>query len=972
MEVAQPNATLQYTVEDNDCNFRLIDSAGRAIAVSNWTTFETASNFAVFAILAGFVQSEIARVNDTEDTVSLSAADVAKLDDETSAALGLPSPVPYLLQIDARGRLGNLRLDTRWINSDGLRIRDASASGPFLLVGSVAFRLVSPFYDALKQIDAFNARGDGPPAQQARDWADIQELIGLEPAHIHPSQFLERMRVARANRFSLDFVADEDGQFQVAPVPLAAQFSATQGIEGPSQSEVDGSVLPEPRRLLSSGEQERFQRSFRARSEVQGQYLGGNDVYVLLSPEVKRSLEVVRRIQDAPPAERLAFARNPFMYLKEPDSESEPPFCESRCFSDRVTGLGRLEKITLPWQILGSQGWLPPQTIRINLGSTIAEIAPSSLDAAIVDVELAVARGEQTALVDGIAVSASLGTRDALLGARADLDARAAVETTPRAVSEGKSPSPERVGLQVTRNLEDAKYVARHAERSKVSFDLPEIDTELKVHQVEAIRWLQQRWANGKRGALLADDMGLGKSLSALAFMVWLRGAMQNHRVPARPMLIVAPVSLLETWQLEHKRHIGANPCAFTDIVRAYGPGLPRRAAGRDINTGAAMLDMDQLIVDRFGLPTCVLTTYETLRDYQQSFAAINFGIVVLDEAQRVKNPASLTWHAVSAMHSDFWLALTGTPVENRLADLWAIADVVEPGFLGSLRSFSKKYEAQFDEAALRDLKGSLEHSGNGAPFMLRRLKEHVLEGIPAKHEHLHPLPMPPVQASAYAEVVDSAHDLTAPQQMLAIVQRLRETSLHPLKPSECSPAEYVRSSARFQSLFAILDEVHSASEKALVFLDRNIIEAYLARLVQQRYRLSALPPIINGTVPGPKRQLLVDNFQRETGFGVMILSPKAGGVGLTLTAANHVIHLSRWWNPAVEDQSTDRVYRIGQRKTVHVHYLQAILPTLPGESFDERLHDLLKKKRALSRDLLWPFESESGDAATLLGRSSP
>jgi SNF2 family DNA or RNA helicase len=417
-------------------------------------------------------------------------------------------------------------------------------------------------------------------------------------------------------------------------------------------------------------------------------------------------------------------------------------------------------------------------------------------------------------------------------------------------------------------------------------------------------------------------------------------------------------VSLLDNWQAEHKRHIGSSPSAFVDIVKAYGSDLPRRAPGRDIETGAAMLNIDEMIVDRFGYPTCVLTTYETLRDYQQSFASVQFALVVLDEAQRV-----------SALNSDFWLALTGTPVENRLADLWAIADILEPSFLGSLKSFSKQYESGFDEESLKKLKLLIEKSEDGAPFMLRRLKEQVLDGIPQKHEHLHPLPMPEVQSAAYNDIVSSAHDKTAPKQMLAIVQQLRETSLHPLKPLDCSPETYIAASARFQSLFRILDEIRDQGEKVLIFLDRNVIEAYLARLILQRYELPELPPIINGDVPGSKRQLLVDGFQKRSGFGVMILSPKAGGVGLTLTAANHVIHLSRWWNPAVEDQSTDRVYRIGQQKPVHVHYVQAILPGQPGQSFDERLHLLLQKKRRMSRDLLWPFDSEASDAAELLGK---
>ena len=220
MGLAQFSATVNFQIEESECIFRLHDDAGRTVRYGSWTTFEDESNFVALAILAGFLQSELAHVTANGEGVSLSAASIAKLDDDTSTSLGLPGPVGYLLQIDARGRLGNLRLDTRWVDSNGLRVRNASSRGPMLLVGDASFRLVSPIYEILQQIEAFNSRGDGSPATQARDWAEIQELIGGKPAHIHPSQFLERMRVARANRFSLDFVAGEDGGFQVAPVPL--------------------------------------------------------------------------------------------------------------------------------------------------------------------------------------------------------------------------------------------------------------------------------------------------------------------------------------------------------------------------------------------------------------------------------------------------------------------------------------------------------------------------------------------------------------------------------------------------------------------------------------------------------------------------------------------------------------------------------------------------------------------------------
>jgi len=167
-------------------------------------------------------------------------------------------------------------------------------------------------------------------------------------------------------------------------------------------------------------------------------------------------------------------------------------------------------------------------------------------------------------------------------------------------------------------------------------------------------------------------------------------------------------------------------------------------------------------------------------------------------------------------------------------------------------------------------------------------------------------------------------------------------------------------------ALFETLDQVRHDGDKALIFLESLEMQKYLAALIKRRYALADLPMIISGEVSGSKRQERVDRFQSDPNFDAMILSPKAGGVGLTLTRANHVIHLSRWWNPAVEDQCTDRVYRIGQDKPVHVYYLQAVHPTISEHSFDVKLHALLDRKRALSRQLLLPSSFADGDASEL------
>ncbi|QGZ96626.1 DEAD/DEAH box helicase [Terricaulis silvestris] len=234
---------------------------------------------------------------------------------------------------------------------------------------------------------------------------------------------------------------------------------------------------------------------------------------------------------------------------------------------------------------------------------------------------------------------------------------------------------------------------------------------------------------------------------------------------------------------------------------------------------------------------------------------------------------------------------------------------------------------------------------------------------------------MPATQANAYAGIVRSALaakiDKPAPGMMLQVLHALRGVSLHPVDPEvePCDLAAYAAESARLKWTIEQLDRIALKREKVLIFVESLAMQERLAAIVQQRFKLQQRPHRIHGGVPGAKRQELVKAFQKTRDvFDVMILSPKAGGVGLTLTAANHVIHLSRWWNPAVEDQSTDRAYRIGQEKAVHVYLPLAEHPDpdLGPMSFDLRLHDLIEKKRTLSQQMLVAPEGDTGDIAAL------
>jgi SNF2 family DNA or RNA helicase len=250
--------------------------------------------------------------------------------------------------------------------------------------------------------------------------------------------------------------------------------------------------------------------------------------------------------------------------------------------------------------------------------------------------------------------------------------------------------------------------------------------------------------------------------------------------------------------------------------------------------------------------------------------------------------------------------------------------------------------------------------------LMLRRLKYAHLPGLPKVTVHRFEEPMPSAQAQAYAAAVARAKsdggDQTA---MLRALHEMRVISLHPNVDSIAAEA-LVKESARIRRMVQVLDEVHSAGEKALIFLEFKAVQAVLIEFLQKRYQMSSAPFVINGDVPGDRRKRRVDEFQSRDGFDVMILSPRAGGVGLTLTAANHVIHLARWWNPAVEDQCTDRVNRIGQTRDVHVYLPLARHPVFGEQSFDLLLDALLARKRVHSEDTLAPAEVSTKEMSEL------
>ena len=711
-------------------------------------------------------------------------------------------------------------------------------------------------------------------------------------------------------------------------------------------------------------------------NDCRDRYGLGNHHYIYIEPALQKALTVVRRVQTSDVDTRRRFARNPQAHLK--DALAHDPvaadsvdhlFVVTEQYSQRVVDLGIWQPPVLPWLKREPNSWLP-ERFGLQIGDKRIELGPKEIEPARQAVADAIVDGTEIIRLNGHEIPANkktLEALDALIGfAEPEADYTRAAAESPSDVSGEPEPGdepavpPGKVFLIVDENYEKVSYARKLAPRTPGNdiCDIPpSLLTPLKPHQEEGLAWLQSAWRVGFPGVLLADDMGLGKTLMALVFMKWLLDARAKLGPERLPLLVIAPTGLLTNWNAEHERHL-STPGLGTPL-RAYGSNLRQiRAnghAGCDVDLGQPLLDRTKLQEADW-----ILTTFETLRDYHHSFAKVRFAAAVYDEAQKIKNPASQLARAAKTVNADFTVAMTGTPVENRLEDLWAIMDVAYPGYLPDLKTFSNDFPPE-NLDALKRLKSKLIDPVDDTPsVMLRRMKADKLEGLPDKEAKALRRNMPPRQAESYAEIITRGRQASGPGSMLQILHHMRGISLHPVDPQQANGIphdEYIAWSARLATTFDILRQVSAAKEKALIFVESLDMQTVLAAMIKREFKLSKQPMLINGTISGEKRQRAVDDFQKRRGeFDVMILSPKAGGVGLTLTAANHVIHLSRWWNPAVEDQCTDRIYRIGQTAhAVRVYYPIAVHPEIGDSSFDVKLHELLERKRTLSRDLLMP-----------------
>jgi|TARA_B110000027_G_scaffold23897_1_gene25856 hypothetical protein len=501
--------------------------------------------------------------------------------------------------------------------------------------------------------------------------------------------------------------------------------------------------------------------------------------------------------------------------------------------------------------------------------------------------------------------------------------------------------------LIVKDNLEELSFTSTREEEIIKNYELLNSkkfnhEFQLKEHQVEGIAWLQATFFQLKApGVLLADDMGLGKTLQILYFLESIADQVSNQ---IKPCLIVCPSSLIENWMQEYDRFFPKQSYEKTILKGKVLPYLNMLRSGENIDTSAI----------------CI-TTYETMRLNAVGFCTVDWGIVVLDEAQKIKNPAALVTHSAKGLKSQFKIAMTGTPVENSLLDLWCLMDFCVPGILGSAKLFNRN--VQSEELNSEKIREIIQNK------FLRRLKLDVAKDLPKKHEHIIRKKFIGKQLELYMNVINhlsylKENDLLKGAAMLAAMHEMKSIADHAelVRSDNDLDLSTIADATKVQISLGLLQNIKVKNEKVIIFTERRKMQFILKQTIKKEFNISA--DIVNGDIPSTSnyndskmtRQKLVDKFQSIEGFNIIIMSPVAAGFGLNVVGANHVIHYSRHWNPAKEQQATDRVYRIGQTKDVHIYYPIATLSD-GKPSFDEILNDRLILKKKLSDDIMFPSE---------------
>ena len=839
------------------------------------------------------------------------------LDEDERILLGVPQPYDKAMRLVGTSMLNlsdfEYKVEFLTYVPDGELIV-CERGGNILVKGRDKYLLNEAQYALLNRVDAFNStpEEDKTTDYNLRCFAEIKALA--EQAGCQLDSYLENENVYAPERIKIEIGRDDEG-FTVEPA-------------------------------VDIEENDKFQTYFDKMRKVQAQYPvqreNGERVRIVLNKEQKENLHYLKE-QCGKHKTREEIQK----MIEQPTEYFDPnAFDLSELYSDRVIEIGVYKPKFYPFICPYKSCWIAGATVETPQNGTTKVTINSEEELEKLKRDIQSAKENKKGIVEYN--KTQLDIEDAIF--LAQTAEKQLKDPSQPAKVESENGNEARNVLIIEENAEELGFAVK--ERIIEKGDKYTLFTDpflqegfsLKDHQKEGVAWLQHLYKSKASGCLMADDMGLGKTLQILYFIDWHSRKYANHK----PYLIVAPISLLENWKNEYERffmqpRMKINMLTSKDVTRKF----------------------DKSIVDKMQKMDIILTNYESLRISQLNFCAVEFDVVALDEAQKIKSPGTLVTNAAKALKCNFKIAMTGTPVENSLLDLWCIMDFCVPGLLGNAKAFAAQYQNPLkkedtDIVAL----GNEVHDKLGVYFM-RRLKKDAAKDLPDKIELKEKVLMPPVQKEAYASVVNDYTSGIQPN-MLVTIMHLREVSEHPYLYDSTllnhETDEIVDTSARLQATIKFLDEIKKKEEKVIIFVERKETQKMLQKLCLKRYGI--ITKIINGDTPSivkrnmpnkQSRQSSIDEFQAVDGFNVIIMSPVAAGMGLNVTAANHVIHYSRHWNPAKENQATDRAYRIGQTKDVFVYYPMAVRSDI--KSFDETLDDLLSRKTSLATSTIFPTE---------------
>jgi len=917
---------------------------------------------------------------------------IAALDVEEKALLGLPQPCTGELDCRINGTTTSSNFGV------GLTIRrsgftqDMELDGPFVRLSGG--ELLTPdlnLYRALAAIRAFEKHR----AERSTDEVDalglVYDLKQLKENGLDiPLGIYEKFSITSTDRVGVTTEDLEHGGLRLRPK-----------VEGVDPEKITARI-----HQVSQGAERAVLRVA--------------DQLVLLESNAIAGLQEVA-------SNEIISAKNAKLFKESPSAFLDATVVDLDDFSTRVLGIGPISSQSAPEQGEYRQEWfgddgLPFSPLVLHDLVTDEETFKVASDA------VGVAQGSQLSEVVLWEKVIDIHDQEMVDQVFEEIAERLQLGEDPgeKPLGEGGAPRPKKIGLITEDADEDLPSLTKRANSARPSSPIRYDDLRRQPfpHQKSGIEWmaglLEAAYSDDRgdmyrlSGALLADDMGLGKSYMTL---VALREALRldtGSRNEPRPVLGVVPVTLLDNWASEIDATFVDSP--FSDVVILHGRGLARFKAGKGKETELALKGMaDGDLVDpseiRYSLKfgesfgqdrldqpgRLVLTTYETLRQYQFSLGAIDWAVAFFDEAQKIKEPSTGVTRAARAIKSGFTLLCTGTPVENSLRNIHTLFDIAQPGLLGSWSEFRKNWITPTlmltgeHQREMRMEYGQKLRNHIGA-FMLRRTKEDELEGLPTKtiHTALKTLDgttnlqidewlageMSRKQERVYDSVL-SDYKSTSDKRGAALptLKKLRDISLHPdLYAREdthwvdaSSPEQAIQvmeESGRFVAMLKTIDQIRLLDEKVIVFAISRKLLFSLKVWFKALYGLDV--SIVNGETKavatsansaGQTRSALIKKFEAKDGFNIILMSPLAAGTGLTVVGANHVIHLERHWNPAKEDQATDRVYRIGQTRPVHVY-----LPSSRHSrfaSFDDHLNELILAKTDVKNAVVTP---EYGD----------